>query len=100
MVDEATCKRCGQPLELLKYTDKGTDVHIATDILIHAFDNQYDTAILISEDGDFAAAVQEVRRLRKKVENAYFRARHLSSVCDKFILLDATLVNSLRPNKE
>lgn len=80
-----------------KYTDKGTDVHIATDLLIHAFDNQYDTAILISEDGDFVSAIQEVKRLKKKVENAFFRKRHLAEVSDKFILLDAALINALRP---
>lgn len=97
LLTEAVCKKCKQTLPFIRYMDKGTDVHIATDLLVQAFDNQYDTAILISEDGDFTTAVQEVQRLRKKVENAYFRHRHLASVCDKFTLLDMPLVNSLRP---
>ncbi len=97
MFEEANCRKCGNLLPLVKYTDKGTDVHIATDLLIHAFDNQYDTAILISEDGDFVSAIQEVTRLKKKVENAFFRKRHLAEVSDKFILLDAALINALRP---
>ena len=99
MFEDAICRKCGNPLPLVKYTDKGTDVHIAIDLLLHAFDNQYDTAILISEDGDFVSAVQEVKRLKKKVENVFFRKRHLAEVADNFILLDAPLINSLRPGQ-
>ncbi len=94
---EATCKQCAQPMPLLKYSDKGTDVNIATDLLVNAFDDQYDAAVLISEDGDFASAIQEVQRLKKQVDNAFFRKRVLAQVCNNFIHLDAPLINSLRP---
>ncbi len=37
---DAACKQCGEPMPLVKYSDKGTDVNIATDLLINAFDDQ------------------------------------------------------------
>lgn len=56
-----------------------------------AYENQYDTSILVSGDGDFAPAVKRVQKLGKKVENAYFvvsRSSLLKQVCNKSILLD------------
>jgi len=66
--------------------EKGVDVNIAADMLSNAFDNTYDTAILVSEDGDFVPVVREVKRLRKRVENAYFPQfppTFLSQNCDR-----------------
>lgn len=97
MTDHVVCPICSNKIIPTRYIDKGTDVRIACDLLIHAFDNQYDTAVLISEDGDFATAIQEVQRLKKKVENVFFRKRYLAQVCDKFILLDKALIDSFRP---
>jgi len=74
------------------WTEKGVDVQIAVDMLAMAFHNAYDVAILVSGDGDFAAAVEEVKRLGKIVEYAYFdtgRSRHLQQACDKFHLLNS-----------
>ena len=52
---------------------KGVDTRIVTDMIIYAYRDNYDTAILISGDGDFACALQAVGELGKNVENAYFR---------------------------
>lgn len=52
-----------------KYREKGIDVKLATDLIVGAVDNQYDTAILISSDTDLVPAIDWVRkRMEKRVE--------------------------------
>lgn len=48
--------------------EKGVDVHIATDILIGAYENLYDTLILVSSDTDLIPALAKARSMGKKVE--------------------------------
>lgn len=50
------------------YHEKGVDVKIAVDLLVGAYENLYDTAILISSDTDLIPAIEKVRALGKKVE--------------------------------
>jgi len=71
--------------------EKGVDVNIAVDMLKYAYLNAYDTAIIVTGDGDFTTAVEAVKDLGKHVENAYFetgRSQELQRVCDRFIKLD------------
>ena len=46
--------------------EKGIDVKIATDLLVGAFDDKYDTAIIVSSDSDLVPAIDWVRNRRKK----------------------------------
>ena len=65
--------------------EKGVDIMLATDLLQLAWNNIYDTAILVSGDGDFSYAVQAVKNLGKHVEVAAFPANlawELSNVAD------------------
>ncbi len=74
------------------YVEKGVDISLAVDMLEMAFREAYDTAIVISGDGDFAKAVEVVKRLGKHVENASTKSclsRHLQSECDKTTVLTA-----------
>ena len=49
--------------------EKGIDVKLATDLIVGAVDNKYDTAIIVSSDSDLIPAIDWVRhRGRKKVE--------------------------------
>jgi len=49
--------------------EKGVDVKLATDLIVGAVDNQYDTAIIVSSDSDLVPAIDWVRhRKKKKVE--------------------------------
>lgn len=49
--------------------EKGIDVKLATDLIVGAVDNQYDTAIVVSSDSDLVPAIDWVRyRKKKKVE--------------------------------
>ena len=52
---------------------KGDDIHLANDLLVGAYENSYDTAILITGDEDFIPVVKTLLKLNKKVENYYFR---------------------------
>lgn len=83
--------------KIISYIEKGVDIQIASDMLKLAYNDAYDTAILISGDGDFVAAVEGVKDLGKHVENAYFKkgcSNYLSETCDKFILLDSNIIDS------
>jgi len=51
-----------------KFHEKGVDVKIATDMLIGAYENFYDTAILISSDTDLIPAIKHIKYLKKKIE--------------------------------
>lgn len=50
------------------YHEKGVDVRIAVDMLVGAYENKYDTLILISSDTDLIPAVERIKKLGKKVE--------------------------------
>lgn len=50
------------------YHEKGVDVKIATDLLVGAYENLYDEAIVISSDTDLIPAMEKVKQLGKKVE--------------------------------
>lgn len=55
-----------------KTREKGTDVKIATDLIVGAVDNIYDVAILVSSDTDLIPAIQYVRFRKKEVEYVGF----------------------------
>jgi uncharacterized LabA/DUF88 family protein len=85
-----TCQFCSKEGEYLhkNWIEKGVDTKIATDMLSMAFKNIYDTAILVSGDGDFACTIEAVKELGKHVEVAFCGTPyHLQKVCDRFILL-------------
>jgi uncharacterized LabA/DUF88 family protein len=72
------------------YEAKEDDIHLAVDVVKLAYNNAYDTAILVSSDGDFVPAVQAVKETGKNVENVGFENKfsyHLQHECNKFIKL-------------
>lgn len=73
------------------YVEKGVDIALAVDMVDLGYLNTYDTAILISGDGDFYKAVESVKRLGKHVENAITKScmsYNLRQTCDISIVLD------------
>ena len=54
------------------YHEKGVDVKIAVDLLVGAYENMYDTAILISSDTDLIPAIQKIKHLGKEIEYVGF----------------------------
>ncbi|MEK6891097.1 MAG: NYN domain-containing protein [Nanoarchaeota archaeon] len=80
------------------YTVKEDDIHIAVDMVKLAYNDAYDTAILVSTDGDFVPAIQAVKERGKKVENIGFETKfswHLRQKSDRFKKLKKKEIASL-----
>ncbi len=74
------CHRCGHIWRTAK--EKMTDVNIAAAIMVDAFQDEYDMAMLISGDSDLTPPIREVHRLfnNKRVFIAFPPKRHNSSM--------------------
>lgn len=74
------CHRCGHIWP--SFSEKMTDVNIATEMLIDAFYNHYDTAMLISGDSDLVPPIKAIHKLfiQKRVFVAFPPKRHNNSV--------------------
>lgn len=57
---------------------KGVDIRLTTDLLSNAFQDNYDVAVVISGDADYAPVFEEVKRLGKVVFLAFFANNGLS----------------------
>ncbi|MFA5433015.1 MAG: NYN domain-containing protein [Candidatus Paceibacterota bacterium] len=55
--------------------EKNLDTRLVADIIVGAVLNKYDTAIIISNDGDYVSAIKKVRGFNKKVEVVFFRGQ-------------------------
>jgi uncharacterized LabA/DUF88 family protein len=78
----------------LIYEVKGDDTHLVSDFVGEAYENIYDTAVIVSGDEDFISPIKRVRRLGKKIENAYFSSSssfNLRNACDMSIHLNKIL---------
>jgi len=72
---------------ILKYSVKEDDIHLAVDMVKLSYNDAYDTAILVSSDGDFVPAIEAVKEKGKNVENIGFETKfswHLKQRSDKF----------------
>lgn len=58
----------GHMLKTDNYHEKGVDVLMAADLLVGAYENLYDTAILVTSDTDLIPAIEKAREMKKKVE--------------------------------
>lgn len=80
------------------YQVKEDDIHLAVDMVKLAYNQAYDTAILISSDGDFVPAIQAIKEIGKNIENIGFETKfsyHLQHECDKFTKLRKKEVETL-----
>jgi uncharacterized LabA/DUF88 family protein len=55
------------------FHEKGVDVKIAVDLLVGAYEDFYDSALLISSDNDIIPAINKIKSLGKKVEYIGFK---------------------------
>lgn len=55
------------------YHEKGVDVNIAVDLLVGAYENHFDTAVLLSSDTDLIPAIQKIKSLGKKLQYVGFK---------------------------
>ncbi len=55
-------------VEVIKTEEKGSDVNLGTHLLLDAFDNAFDLAVVVSNDSDLLLPIQLVRgRFKKRV---------------------------------
>jgi uncharacterized LabA/DUF88 family protein len=78
--DAIECNRCGNIWA--KYNEKMTDVNIATQIIIDAYNDNYDMAMLISGDSDLVPPIKAVHEnfKNKRVFVAFPPKRHNKSI--------------------
>lgn len=72
------------------YIIKEDDINMAVDMVENAYDDKYDTAVLVSGDGDLVPAVRSVKKKNKIVKNVYFKnssSRNLKNFCDESLEL-------------
>jgi uncharacterized LabA/DUF88 family protein len=98
-----TCNRCGN-IEMVP-NEKMTDVNIAVEMLADAFQNLFDTAILVSADSDLTAPIKKIKRLytNKRIVLGFPPERHsfaLKQISDgSFTIGRKTLAKSVFPDK-
>jgi len=74
--------------------EKAVDVMLAVDLVVLAERSEYDTAYILSADGDYTHAVSFVRSKGKKVFGVSATpGAQLAAVVDKYIRIDAGWVN-------
>jgi uncharacterized LabA/DUF88 family protein len=83
---------------------KGVDIALSTDLLCHAFRDNYDVAVLVAGDGDYCPLVEEVKRLGKIVHVEFFGESYglnlkLKLVADRFIDLTDQMIYNLKNNQ-
>ncbi len=81
------------------YKEKGTDVKIATDLIVGAVDDIYDTAILVSSDTDLIPAVKYIKYRKKRLEYVGFShnpSLGMQKYADLSILLTPKDINNFR----
>ena len=78
---------------------KGVDVTLTKDLLVNAFHDNYDVAVIIAGDGDYVPVVEELKRMGRTVYVTFFTeavaglSEELRLSCDKFFNLSTTFLN-------
>src|SRR3989344_4379756 len=88
--------------QTIHFEVKGDDALLIHDLICGAYENIYDTAIIVSGDEDFAQIIKTIQNKGKKVGNAYFKkssSQALRQVCDFSIPMD-NLINKIIIQKE
>lgn len=65
-----TCPHCGERIR--RTGEKGIDTGLVTDLIMGAWEDAYDTAVLVSSDADFIPAVRFIQTKGKRVIHACF----------------------------
>ena len=55
------------------FKEKGVDVGLATELLVQAFNRNYDVGVVIAGDEDYKGVIGEAKRLGRKIEIASFK---------------------------
>lgn len=76
------------------FVEKAVDVMLATDMVALAFQDKFDTAYLLSADGDYTHAVKLIQDLNKQIFPVSAGSGHaLKSACGSMIHVDQAWLN-------
>ncbi len=73
--------------------EKNLDTQLNSDMLLKSISNDFDVAILVSNDGDYVSALNGVRTLGRRVELGYFKGK-----CSMDLKRSSDLSRRLRKN--
>jgi len=74
-----------------KLVEKGVDVMLTTELLTHAFKDNFDVAVIVGGDQDYIVALREVKREGKRIVLACFRnsfSNEIREIADESIFID------------
>jgi len=94
----SVCPHCSEPIR--RMGEKGIDTGLVTDLLKQAWEDAFDTAVLVSTDADFIPAVEFVQEKGKRVIQAGFPpdGMELRKAC--WASVDLAAVIDLMPLRE
>jgi uncharacterized LabA/DUF88 family protein len=75
------------------------DITLTKDMLVHAFNDNYDAAVLVTGDGDYIPVVEELKHMGKSVYLVFFEDdgaglnKELRLACDKFFKLTTPFIH-------
>ena len=89
--------------------EKGVDLAVAREMLMHGFNKNYETAVLVAGDEDYLGLVQDLKRLGRSVVVCFYESPSLSKklrlAADLFLPLhhpqavNATLTSALQARR-
>ncbi len=101
MGDAVGCPSCGNKFnapDAIGQVEKGVDIMLATDMLILAFKNRYDVAVLVSSDADFKYAIEAVKSETGKVielrQVTGSKAYDLISACSAYYPIEPSTIHA------
>lgn len=74
-----------------KFLEKGVDIRLTTELIAHAYNDSYQTAILATGDDDYCRAVEHVQDAGKRVILASWEntvGQDMKRACDEYISID------------
>lgn len=86
------------------FRQKGVDVQISIDMISKAYQNHYDTAVLVAGDDDFLDVVKAVKDTGKRVIGAFFDKSVSDSLANSFdvvaVLEEDLALENLKDSEE
>ena len=84
------------------HVEKETDVNLAVDMVVGAYEERYDVALLVAGDSDYVRAIQAVQHRGKRLVWCHLPAQkhthHLAQICDEKLELDDKFLRTcIRP---
>jgi uncharacterized LabA/DUF88 family protein len=74
------------------HVEKETDVNLAVDMVVGAYEERYDVALLVAGDSDYVRAVRAVQHRGKELVWCHLPSQrhthHLAQLCDRKVELD------------